>query len=240
MILANLRERLTPADFQLAVDLLAGGSDADRRYYSAVLAEEGPDGLLDRPELLERLRRAAGFAAPSAPLFFYVTVRHTLRDCGIDDARLADYLGALLLEFGQRDRAYRIAPHDDAIRRYLVDIVADLETADGRREFLLYAHLGNFSLWIAGIFPDYITAQNVKKGGPDFRYYDALGSRGYRLAADHGLARRFDLDDIYAQAADRFARIRVALNRLSDRMFFPNFSSPDRLMRQVEQEFRLQ
>ena len=240
MILANVRERLRPADFQLAVDLLAGSSDADRRYYADLLANEGPDGLLDQPGLLERLREKPGFATPSAPLFFYVAARHTLRESGMDDARLADYLGALLLEFGQRDRAYRIARHGDEIRRYLVEIVADIDTADGRREFLLYAHLGNFSLWISGIFPDYITTQNVRNGGPNFRYYDELGTRGYRLAADHGLARELDLNEIYALAADRFARIRVALNRLSDRMFFPNFSSPDRLMRQVEEEFRLQ
>jgi hypothetical protein len=66
-----------------------------------------------------------------------------------------------------------------------------------------------------------------------------MGARGFRLAADHGLARELELEDVYEQAADRFARIRVALNRMSDRVFFPNVSTPDRIMRQVEEEFRL-
>jgi hypothetical protein len=239
MIVANLRERLTPDDVQLAVDCLARGSGRERRYYSDLVKQEGADRVLAEPELLSLLMNVSRVAAPSAPLFLYVTVRHALRERGIDDARLADYLGALLLEFGQRDRAFRVTPHDDDTRRYLVDILADLREAQGRRAFLLCVHLGNFSLWLSGIFPDYITAQSNRNGAPGFRYYDELGARGFRMAAENRLAQDLELDGIYGQVADLFAQIRVALNRMSDRVFFPNVSSPDRLMRQVEEEFRL-
>ena len=239
MILANLRERLTDADLQLVVELLSRGQAGDRRYYTELAEKEGPDRLLDDPGLMELLGGHSPLTAPSAPLFLYVTLRHTLRDCGIQDPRLADYLGAMLLEFGHHDRAYRVAPHDDDTRRYLVDIVTELSGAEGRRAFLLCVHLGNFSLWLSGIFPDYITAQNTRKGAPGFAYYDELGARGFRLAADHGLARELELDSLYASVADLFARIRVALNRVSDRVFFPHVSSPDRLMRQVSEEFKL-
>jgi hypothetical protein len=239
MIQANLRERVTPADIDLTAELLAHGSADKRRYYAQLAEDEGIDRLLSEPELMQLLTGCSGLASPSAALFLYVAVRHTLRDCGIDDARMADYLGAMLLDFGQRDRAYKVTPHDDDTRRYLVDLVADLREATGRRAFLLCVHLGNFSLWLSGIFPDYITAQSVRKGAPGFSYYDEMGARGFRLAADHGLARELDLEDVYEQAADRFARIRVALNRMSDRVFFPNVSTPDRIMRQVEEEFRL-
>ena len=120
-----------------------------------------------------------------------------------------------------------------------MDIVAELNGAEGRRAFLLCVHLGNFSLWLSGIFPDYITAQNVRKGAPGFAYYDEMGSKGFRRAADHGLARELELDAVYASVAAVFARVRVALNRVSDRVFFPHVSSPDRLMRQVSEEFKL-
>jgi hypothetical protein len=239
MILANLRERFTATDTQLVVDLLARGSGATRRSYVEKAEKEGPDSLLDDPDLLALLGAHSRLTAPSAPLFLYVTLRHALRDCGIDDPRLADYLGALVLDFGMKDRAYRVAPHDDDTRRYLIDILADLSAAEGRRAFLLCVHLGNFSLWLSGIFPDYITAQNARKGAPGFAYYDEMGARGFRRAADHGLARELDLDDLYASVADRFAPIRLVLNRVSDRVFFPNMSSPDRLLRQVGEEFRL-
>ena len=239
MILANVRERLTPADVQLVIDLLARGSASKGRYYADLAEHEGIDRLLSEPELVSLLSNGSRLDAPSAPLFLYVTVRHALRESGIDDPRLANYLGALVLEFGLRDRAYRVTPHEDDTRRYLVDILAGLREAEGRRAFLLCVHLGNFSLWLAGIFPDYITAQSARNGAPGFRYYDEMGARGFRLAADHGLARELELDEIYANVAEMFARIRVALNRLSDRVFFPNLSSSDRLLRQVEEDFRL-
>ena len=103
MILANLRERLTDADLQLVVELLSRGQGGDRRYYTELAEKEGPDRLLDDPGLMELLGGHSHLTAPSAPLFLYVTLRHTLRDCGIQDPRLADYLGRHRLESGGRD-----------------------------------------------------------------------------------------------------------------------------------------
>src|SRR5574341_1120834 len=240
MILANVRERLTPIDMDLVVRLLAHGDAAREARYRGRLAERGRDALLDEPSLFHLLCCAPGIGAPSAALFVYVAVRHALRRVGIDDPELGDYLSALLLEFGARDRALRISPADDQIYRYVGDIVADLDlVADARRAFLLRAHLGNFSLWLAGVFPDYVAARRVRHGGPDFRYYEEMGARGFRLASGHQLAREWDLAALYHRAAEAFERLRVGLNRLSDYVFFRSPSSPDRLMRQVTDTLRL-
>lgn len=240
MIRPNVREQLTADDLALVVRLLSGGDLVRRNRYQQKLEHEGPDALLDEAGLFERLCRAPGLAAPSARLFMYVAVRHALRAVGLDDRPLSDYLSALLLEFGVRDRALRIAPADDQVYRYVTDIVADLELeADARRGFLLRAHLGNFSLWLSGVFPDYVVARQVRHGGPDLHYYEEMGARGFRLASDHRLAREWDLAEIYDRAAEAFERIRVGLNRLSDYVFFRGYVSPDRLMRQVRDTFRL-
>lgn len=239
MILANVRQRLTPRDVELVVHLLARGDAARRAALLRRAEHEGIDVLLDHPELVQRLVSNRSLGSPSAALMLYVFVRHALKSAGADDARLSDYLAALLLEFGMRDRAFRIASHDDAVYRYLTDIVVALETATGRREFLLRAHLGNYSLWLAGVFPDHIVARRERKGGPDLGYYDAMGAQGFRLARDHYLATRFDLADVYDRAAQAFPRLRVALNRLSDRWIFPRRSSPERLVRQVEDQFNI-
>jgi hypothetical protein len=220
MILANLRQRLTPSDWDLVHTVLARGDDRRRNDLKHRAIREGPDALLDDDALPELLRRAPGQGAPSAPLFIYVTVRHALRRTGVDDVRLADYVGALVLEFGLRGRAWRISTHDDAEFHYLADILAAAESTPGRRGFLLGAHLGNFSLWLAGIFPDYITERRVRRGGPDLAYYEALGAHGFRLASDDELAARLDLTDILESAAERFSELRVALNRLSNEQFF--------------------
>jgi hypothetical protein len=232
MIFASVRERVTEADRALALALLARNNPGRRSSYGA-LAAEGSDRLLDEPELFDLLGAVPLGAAPSAALYLYVAARHHLRGVGVDHAAASDYLGALLLEFGLRDRAHRIAAVDDAVYAYATDVASDLEAADGRRGFLLRAHLGNFSLWLAGVFPDHIAARRARKGGPDLAYYDTLGARGFRLAAEHRLARECGLNEVFGRIADSFAPIRVALNRWSDRYMFPAGGGADRLVRQV-------
>ena len=219
MIQANTRGRLTAGDLQLVVLLLSRGSAHRRASVERRLATEGPDGLLDSPELLERLLTVRSMLVPSETLFFYVLVRHALRGADVDDRDLADYLAALLLEFGQRDRAWRVDWNDDQRHRYLVDILADLETTDGVRRFKVMVHLGNYALWLAGLFPDYIAARHLRKGGPDVRYYDTLGRRGFGMASDHALAAAYGLDAVLRTAADRYPDVREALNGVSDRVF---------------------
>ncbi|TLY66791.1 MAG: hypothetical protein E6K46_12370 [Gammaproteobacteria bacterium] len=235
MILANVRGRLRIQDFRLVALALARGDAGRRARYEQLLLEQGPDPLLDDPGLLEALLALRSLAVPSPPLFAYVAVRHALRAAAVDDRELADYLAALLLEFGDHDRHTRIRRADDESYSYLVDIVEDLTGLDdaGERGLLLRVHLGNYSLWFAGLFPDYIEARRTRKGGPDLPYYDEVGRQGYRLASEHRLAERFGVASIYRSAAERFPTLRVAFNRLSDRVFFRNVSTPEKILRNL-------
>jgi hypothetical protein len=224
MIRANTRGRLTAADLQLVILLLSRGSAHRRADLERRLRAEGPDSLLDAPELFERLLTVRSMLLPSEALFFYVVVRHALQAAGLHDRDVADYLSALLLEFGQRDRAWRIDWNDDQRHRYLVDILADLEATVGDRRFKVMVHLGNYALWLSGLFPDYIAARRLRKAGPDVTYYEALGSRGFGLASDHALAEEYGLGAVLRTAAERFPALRSALNGVSDRLLFPSFA----------------
>ncbi len=201
--------------------LLGRGSALRLADLEAQLRAEGPDPLLDDPALFDRLLEVRSLMTPSPALFYYVVVRHLLQRATVDDRDLADYLAALLMEFGRRDRANRIDWNDDHHHRYLIDIVADLESTDGERRFRVMAHLGNFALWLSGLFPEYIAARRIRNGGPDVSYYQALGRRGFALASDHVLADHYHLDGIFRAAAGRFDDIRLALNELSGRLLFP-------------------
>src|SRR2546422_8601244 len=129
-ILANVRGRLRGPDFRLVILALSRGDARRRARYERFLVEQGPDRLLDEPGLLEGLLAVRSLAVPSPPLFTYVAVRHVLLAAGIDDPELADYLAALLLEFGDHGRHAKIRAVDDDSYHYLVDIVADLGDED--------------------------------------------------------------------------------------------------------------
>ena len=239
MILANLRARFVSTDPDVIVELLSDGDGNRAQAVRGRMATDGIDALLDDPALAEKLSSTDHLTVPSPALFLYVAVRHALLGVGIDSSRLSDYLGALLLEFGLAKRAHRIALYDDASFEYLTDLLIHLGAHSDRREFLLRAHLGNYALWLAGIFPEYITARQRRKGGPGLSYFESLGARGFHLASDHRLARQFDLEDVFTAAADSFPALRVALNRVSDAWMFPGRSSVDRLLRQVGDRFAL-
>jgi hypothetical protein len=222
MIQANTRGQLKPTDLQLVLLLLSRGSAVRRASLERRLEREGPDPLLDAPELPEALLAVRTILVPSPSLFFYVIVRQALRTAQVDDRELADYLAALLLEFGRRDRANRVDWNDDQRHRYLVDIVTDLEASHDPRRFKVMVHLGNYALWLAGVFPAYVAARQLRKGGPDLSYYDGLGRRGYAMASDHVLADRYHLEAVLRVAAERFRTVRGALNEVSERVFFPS------------------
>lgn len=233
MILANTRARLNREDAQLVIRLVARGSTRAMASAEDTLTDQGLDPLLDAPQLLEGLLSARQGAHASWPLFCYVVVRHALRQSGEDDRMIADYVASILLHFGLRQRALQLGDHDDATYDTLAAIGSDLEVADARRAFLARAHLGNYALWLSGLFPDHIEQRRWRKGGPDLGYFETMGQRGFRLAADHRLANEHGLGPLFAAAAERFPTLRVALNRVSDRLLFPNVHTPERLMRQV-------
>jgi hypothetical protein len=239
MILADVRHGLTRDDAQLALRLIVRDDAREMEHCETVLREQGIDALLDDPRLLAALLAAPRASHASYPLFAYVAVRHALREQGEDNRALADYVAAVLIAFGTRGRAERVAESDDEQYDTLARLLQDVDDRDAKRAFLVRAHLGNYALWLSGLFPDYIEHKRWRRGGPDLDYFEEMGRRGYRLAADHRLAEQHGLRPLYATAAERFEVLRAALNNLSDRLLFPNVHSPERLMRQVRTAMRL-
>lgn len=238
MIMANARRQLSRQDAQLAVRLVADDSPEELDRLQRRLVDDGIDAILDDDRLPNALLRSRYGAYASLPLFLYAMIRHSLLHAGERDRNISDYLAALLLAFGARGRSARISEADDQIYDTLTGLLADVNDQDPRRAFLVRVHLGNQALWISGMFPDYVEHRKWRRGGPDLGYFEELGRRGFELAAEHRLASECGMADVYAAVAARFGLLRVALNSLSDRILFPTVHTPERLMRQVEDETR--
>jgi len=238
MLQATVRHHLTRDDAQLVARLIARDSGTPLHEIEQTLSDQGIDAVLDDPRLPAALMRTGQGTWASLPLFSYVMVRHALKRLGEEDRRLADYVAAVLMHFGMRDNAHRVSASDDQVYDSLAALLADVDDPDGRRSFLVRTHLGNYALWLSGLFPDYIEHRKWRRGGPDLDYYEEMGRRGYQLAAGHRLADDHGLSTLFATAADRFGLLRAALNDVSDSLLFPNRYSPERLMRQVTSEAR--
>ena len=232
MILPNVRATFGRREAEILLSI--AGPGGERR-----LSEEGIDSLLDDPTLVRALLRRRGIDLTSAPLIFYLLVRHALLEREIHDRLLADYTAAVLLEFGR----VRALPGSDReslpTSLYLADVLGEIDRARGEREFQLRAHLGNLALWLGGVFPDHITHRVQRRGAPPMAYYDELGAAGFRSAAGMELAIRHGLGDLFLRAADEFTHIRSALNGLSDALFFPHpRDTVERVLREVADSFQ--
>lgn len=237
MILANARHRLTREDAQLAIRLVASDSE-ERDAIHRRLADEGIDAILDDQRLPAALLQSPFGAYASLPLFLYVMVRHALLRAGERDRLISDYITETLIAFSARGRAERISETDDELYDTLYALLDDVNDNDPRRAFLVRVHLGNRALWIAGLFPDHVEYRRWHRGGPDMNYFEEIGRRGFQLAADHRMAERYGMAEVYAHVAARFGLLRVVLNTISDKLLFPSVHTPERLMRQVQDETR--
>lgn len=233
MIQPTIRATFRRTDAIHLVELLVKRDPELRRGAYERLEAGGIDALLDDPRVLNALLTDPEVAVAPG-IIFYVLVRQALLEGGIEDPETADYVASMVLAFGREGRAYRIGDGSGREFRYLVDLVAEMERANARERFLLGVHLGNYSLWMSGLFPHYVAARLRRRGAPPISYYEDLGSSGYSMAAGSREAESLGIDRLLMGVARRFAGVRVALNRISDRYFWPGSGDPvERLLREI-------
>jgi hypothetical protein len=218
LIQPNCRVQFTADDLDFISHTLAH-APGDRTVLVQLLADsETRDFILDDEKLFRALLEMRGCLRISNRLYFYVIVRHVLKEAGIDDRGVADYTAELLAEYSDFEASRCRVPGQDTPIDYFFEMLAALRDADERSSFYIRAHIGNHSLFLSGVFPQRIRYRAEKKGFPDLRYYEALGQSSFRIASDHRLASRYELETIYSTLADRFQETRQALNDMSERL----------------------
>ena len=217
MIRANCRARFTAADFDFVVRTLARSATDCVSLVDLLSDSETRDSVLDHPLLVNAVLSNAEHLRISSHFYFYVLARHVLQQAGIADRKLSDYVASLLETFSRANLLN--APHasGDSVHQYISDMLIALARCTPEQAFLLRAHVGNYSLFISGIFHEN-TERRRLRGGPDLKFYERVGRTNYHLVAEHATARKCELDDVFGELADRFREVRVALNQLSDQL----------------------
>jgi len=217
MVRANCRERFTASDFDFVVRTLAR-SQTDSVSLGDLLSDSDTrDSVLDHPRLIDAILSNAGHLSISSQFYFYVLARHVLREARINDRKLCDYVASLLETFSRMNGLQASHVTDEHGRQYICDMLIALTRATPEQAFLLRAHVGNYSLFVTGIFHEN-TQRRSLRGAPDLNFYEQIGRTSYQLVASHATARRCELNDVYEELADRFREVRLALNKLSERL----------------------
>jgi hypothetical protein len=217
MIQANCRARFTAADFDFVVRTLACSRTDHVSLVDLLSDSETRDSVLDHPRLVDAILSNANHLAISSQFYFYVLARHVLQQAGITDRKLCDYIASLLESFSRMKGLQAPNTNGDLGRQYISDILIALTRATSEQAFLLRAHVGNYSLFLSGIFHEN-TQRRSLRGAPDMKFYEQIGRTNYQLVASHATARRCELNDVFEELADRFRDVRLALNQLAEQL----------------------
>jgi hypothetical protein len=126
------------------------------------------------------------------PLFEELVARTFGRSLGLDDPRLVGYLASLLARFAHRDRLYAVR---DASGRPLQDVAAMLMegevllgAASFDREREVHKHVGDFTLFVTGVWPEWHRRIRRTGGADALLDYRMTGKQSYYIAStfDHG------------------------------------------------------
>ena len=229
MIRANCRNRFSADDFDFIVKTLARSSNEAVSLTELLTDEEARDAVLDHDLLAQTVLSGSAHLSISPQFYFYILLRHVLKKTAVSDRAVCDYLASLLETFSCSARIRTPGTAPGSSTEYLSDMLLALRDASSHQAFLIRAHVGNYSLFLSGIFPERVTERS-RRGAPDFSFYEGMGSASYRAVAHHSLARTCNLSAIYETLADAFHEIRLALNRVADSLFHLDEPAPGFLL----------
>jgi hypothetical protein len=214
----SARDQFTGDDLAFVARSLGSDAGAAAGLFQTLLRGESPE-LFDDPRLAEAIWRDRDLSRISTRFFFYVILRTPLRQAGLDDPGLVDYLAEMLARFIDQDQ-WRSAPDRNRSRiDYEIDLQEALSRARGQERFALHAFGGDRNLFMTGLYASAIRRRRDRRGAPGVRFYEASGRAHYRSARDHPLAGEFALRATFDQLAEGFPAIRQQLNYVSREFF---------------------
>lgn len=212
MIQPNCRARFTADDFAFMVRALTKHETQAVSLVDLLTDAETRDQLLDHEVLVRAVLENPSNLTISPQFYFYILARLALKRSGICDRNLADYVAALLEDFTRTRRLQGLV--ENAQSAYISDLLLALQKASSFETFLIRTHIGNYALFITGIFHDNVERRSLR-GAPSCAFYEDMGRRSFQVVASHQVARRFEMSDLFENLADQFHHCRVALNRLA-------------------------
>jgi len=225
MIQPNCRVQFAAEDIEFIISVLGKKLGTAECLVKLLADEESRDVILDDEALFHALLEKRGCLRVTTRFYFYILVRHVFRRSDIQNRAVADYVAEVLAEFSSAERARCVVPGQSTSFDYFFEMLTALEKADERTSFLIRLHMGNHSLFLAGVFPERIRFRAEARGFPTLKYYESIGQTQYRVASDHRLAQRYALTEVLSTLAERFQTTRLALNDIADRLF--SLGDPD-------------
>jgi hypothetical protein len=158
---------------------------------------------------------------PLRRLFSELLYKHLIRAAQFDDPQISDYIGDLLVNFTHVDNLYRLR---NSKGRRLEDVaemlIASNPLLEGRSfeyEREVRKHIGDYTLFLTGLFPEYVAKLNRKPFRMDSLIdYLKAGKESYRVVAAFDQFEYRDVAPLFRKLSEKFELCVYGLNLIKD------------------------
>ena len=148
---------------------------------------------------------------PLRQLFGALTEKSFTEHLGWPDQNVTSYVSNLLVDFTRTDQLYKLrnqkgTPIDTVVGLlYESEVLLEAQSLDQERD--VHQHIGDFTLFMAGLFPEYL--RRLKSAGmiyhQDFLVdYVKTGKRSYRIVAEIAEKPSEDERPLFRKLSDNF------------------------------------
>jgi hypothetical protein len=202
------RQRFTDEDFDFLASALGPGQRDTLEQL--MIDPECRDVLLDDPRLRHALVEHERFCT-SVRFYFYVFLRPLLCKQGVYDRGVADYLAEMLYLFAHSDN-WKLFESDWRKPFHEINsLMVSAKEADDQSAYHLNIHLGNYALFVSGMFGDFLQSAQRRHQAPGLVFFEGTGSIGYMKAASTDQAKSRGSDRLLRQLSRDFRPMRFAI-----------------------------
>ncbi len=137
---------------------------------------------------------------------------------GVADTELVDYVSDLLVRFSKTDAMHRIRHLNGRPATEVVSMMAEAQQRIGLARRNVHRHIGDFTLFWSGMYPEALRDGESNDGCDQFTNYCRFGKRAY------GIASEIDGDEVIPPGS--------LLKRLSDQFEMCTYA-----MREIRREW---
>ncbi|RPI27156.1 MAG: hypothetical protein EHM61_09470 [Acidobacteria bacterium] len=154
---------------------------------------------------------------PLRKLFGELVARRFYREAGVPEPRIVEYVAALLTDFTHVDSLYRIrnarGQRLEEVAEMLIESDPRLEAASFDRERAVRKHIGDYTLFLTGMFPEYVASLSLRQLRLDaFIDYLKAGKESYRIVSAFDQFEYRTEAPLFRQLADSFESCVFGLN----------------------------
>jgi hypothetical protein len=158
---------------------------------------------------------------PLRRLFSELLYKHLIQAARLDDREISDYVGDLLVNFTHVDNLYRLR---NSKGRRLEDVaemlIASNPLLEGRSfeyEREVRKHIGDYTLFLAGLFPEYVARLNRKPFRLDSLIdYLKAGKESYRVVAAFDQFEYREVAPLFRKLSEKFELCVYGLNLIKE------------------------